>query len=167
MWLLIIIIIIAGFILLSQFISRLEGENFRGLGKIITSERPSQKDSSAKDNALEFISGQNAPYFETMLLLTVENPDELLASWKISLEEYARAVKLHHASATDTTKAVLKLNYRGRLYFKEDYPVRLSQNEHRLFVNAAGCELFAELGFYTDDGAFFSLARSNTIIMPS
>ena len=62
MWLLITLIIIAGFILFSQFISRLDGENLRGLGKIITSERPISAQNAKTNDAFEIISGQNAPF---------------------------------------------------------------------------------------------------------
>ena len=92
MWLLITLIIIAGFILFSQFISRLDGENFRGLGKIITSERPISAQNAKTNDAFEIISGQNAPFFDTLLMLSLDNPQTLNISWKISHEEYARAV---------------------------------------------------------------------------
>lgn len=167
MWLLITLIIIAGFILFSQFISRLDGENFRGLGKIITSERPIAAQNTKLDDAFEIISGENAPFFDTLLILSLDTPELLSISWKISPEEYARAVSIHHASGTDTTKAVLKLNYTGRLYFKEEYPLRLNEQKKQLSINAPGCEIYAEIGFYTDTGAFFTLACSNKITVPS
>lgn len=167
MWLLITLIIIAGFILFSQFISRLDGENFRGLGKIITSERPISAQNAKTNDAFEIISGQNAPFFDTLLMLSLDDPQTLNISWKISHEEYARAVSIHHASGTDTTKAVLKLNYTGRLYFKEEYPISLNEQKKQLSINAPGCEICAEIGFYTDASAFFALACSNKITVPS
>lgn len=166
MWFLIIIILLAACVLLFQFISRLPGENFRGFGKIITPERTKTVHEVQTDDAFEIISGQTAPLFDTMLLLSVNDPTEVLAQWSVSPESYQQAVAEHHGEGTDTGKAVLKLNYQGRLHLKEEYPVRLGEKQKKLFINAPGCELYGELGFYTAEHAFFVLARSNTVKLP-
>ncbi len=166
MWFLIFLIFIAAAFLFMQFISRLPGEKFPGLGKIITPEHNEIVNDVQVDDAYEIISGQNAPLFDTMLILSVNSPTEILFQWKVSEEYYQKSVIHHNAPGTDTSKAVLKLNYRGRLNFKEEHPVRLADKQLSLNIDAPACELYGELGFYTDQDNFIVLARSNTVKIP-
>ena len=166
MWFLITIIFIAAVFLLMQFISRLPGEKFTGLGKIITSERDDIVNDIQVDDAFEIVSGQNAPLFDTMLILSVNSPKEVLFQWSVSPQNYEKAIISHDAQGTDTGKAVIKLNYRGRLNFKDEYPVRLADKQLLLNIDAPACELYGEIGFYNASADFFPLARSNTVKIP-
>ena len=166
MWFLITIIFIAAIFLFMQFISRLPGEKFRGLGKIITAERNDIVNDVQVDDAFEIVSGQNAPLFDTMLILSVNSPREVLFQWSISQENYEKSILTHNAQGTDTSKAVIKLNYRGRVNFKEEYPVRLADKQLLLTIDAPACELYGEIGFYTAQESFYVLARSNTVKIP-
>lgn len=166
MWFLIFLIFIAAAFLFMQFISRLPGEKFPGLGKIITPEHNEIVNDVQVDDAYEIISGQNAPLFDTMLILSVNSPTGNF----ISMESFRGILsKICYSSqrpGTDTSKAVLKLNYRGRLNFKEEHPVRLADKQLSLNIDAPACELYGELGFYTDQDNFIVLARSNTVKIP-
>ena len=44
--------------------------------------------------------------------------------------------------------------------------MRLADKQLSLNIDAPACELYGELGFYTDQDNFIVLARSNTVKIP-
>ena len=163
MWFLWLIAFVAFFLILAQLISRLPGENFAGLRKVLPETRVDENDAVITENTFERITGDTMPYFENLLLLEEQSPEQLLASWKLDSRLYAATLAEYHQENVDITKAVLRLSYTGGRRIYEDYPVRLADKKLEIIVNAPGSTVSAELGFYTAEHNYISVVKSNSV----
>lgn len=164
MWFFWVLSFVIFFLILAQLISRLPGENFTGLRKVMPEEhRINDQDSIVTENTIERITGDTMPYFENLLLLEEKSPEQLLATWKMDNRLYSSMLAEYHQENVDITKAVLRLSYTGGRRIYEDHPVRLAEHSLEIIINAPGSTITAELGFYTAEHNFISMIKSNSV----
>ena len=163
MWFLWVIAFVVFFLVLAQLISRLPGENFAGLRKVLPEAHVDESDEVITENTFERLTGDTLPYFENLLLLEEQSPEQLVASWKLDDRLYAAMLAEYHQENVDVTKAVLRLSYTGGRRIYEDYPVRLAEKKLEIIINAPGSTITAELGFYTAEHNFITMVKSNSV----
>ena len=166
MWIFWVIGFAVVFLLLAQFISRLPGENFAGLKKVIPDEMP-RIDANITDNTIERLSGKELPYFENLLLLEARSPQELLSSGTLNHAFYQEQLNSYHQENVDLDKAMLRMTYiGGGRHIYKDYPIRLADERLTLFVDAPGSTVTVQLGFFTEEHNFIPLMTSNDVVLP-
>lgn len=167
MWIIWTIVFVAFFMLLAQFISRLTGEKFAGLAKVIPSEQKDFTDDTITENTIERLSGSNMPYFENLLLIELKTPEQLQVSWKMDDNYFVKKLNDYHQENVDSKKGLLRLSFTGGgRHIYEDFPVRLDESPFEPLIHAPGSTVVAELGFYTAEHNFITVLTSNQVVIP-
>lgn len=162
-----VIAFVVFFLFLAQLISRLPGENFAGLRKILPPTASEKTNTPIPEDTFARMTNDAVPFFDNLLLLEEKSPQMLLASWKMDDKYYADMLAKYHQENVDMGKAVLRLSYSGGRRVYEDYPVRLSDSQMEILINAPSSTVSAELGFFTAEHHFIPLLHSPSVTIAS